>query len=225
MSAIAPSRPAAPARGVVRALRAGVLAGLCVLLPFAGHLLAQGHTPRWAVLSGMAAVAVPGAVLLTRARLSDTQVVAALVGAQLAYHAAYALPGACAAAAAAGTGPAGLVEHASAAGVPPEVFLAGHLVMLVVAARLFGLTERLLWRGRPVLEALGALLLFVWPRPAAGTGPQVDLRARESVALPPSALVARSNEGRAPPRSGRAPWWAARLLLTGPAPGGGLCPS
>ncbi|PWK65102.1 hypothetical protein BCL76_11389 [Streptomyces sp. CG 926] len=223
MSATASSRPPSPARGLARGLRAGALAALCVLLPLAGHLLSQGHAPRWAVLLGMAAVAVPGSVLLTRARLSDGQVVAALTGAQLAYHAAYALPGACAAVAGAGSGPASMVEHASAAGIPPEVFLSGHVIMLVIAAQLFGLTELLLWRGKPVLEALGVLLLFVWPRIGVTTGPKTDLRALESGALPPSAVVARSNEGRAPPRSRRAAMWRAPLTLTGPMPGGGLC--
>ncbi|AWZ05314.1 MULTISPECIES: hypothetical protein [unclassified Streptomyces] len=222
MSAILSSRPPSPARGVVRGLRAGALAALCVLLPLLGHLLSQGHMPRWAVLLGMAAIAAPGAVLLTRHKLSDGQLMAALAGAQLAYHAAYALPGACAAV----TGsqdPVTLVEHVSAAGVPPEVFLAGHLVMLVLAARLFGLTERLLWRGRPALEALRALLMFVWPHLHAGNGPKAALRDLETSAMPPSALVVRLHPGRAPPRCGRAPMWRAPLSTTGLSPGGGLC--
>ncbi|MFD7030050.1 hypothetical protein ACFWAR_18605 [Streptomyces sp. NPDC059917] len=222
MSATPSSRPPSPTHGVLRGLRAGALAALCVLLPLAGHLLARGHAPRWVVLLGMAAVTVPAAVFLTRRRLSDTQLVAALACAQLAYHAAYSVPGACAAAAEAGRGPTALLEHASASGIPPEVFLAGHGVMLVVAAQLFGLSELLLWRGRPVLEALARLLSFVWPRPHTGTGPKTDPRARQSDEMPPSALVARAHAGRAPPRSRRAALWHALLPLTGPTPGGGL---
>ncbi|WP_407835928.1 hypothetical protein ACE1OC_05065 [Streptomyces sp. DSM 116496] len=222
MSATITSRSASPARGLVRGLRAGVLAALCVLLPMTGHLLSQGHMPRWVMLLGMAAVAVPGAVLLTRDKLSDTQLLAALAGAQLAYHAAYAVPGACAAVT--GTrGPLTLLEHASTSGIPPEVFLGGHLVMLVLAARLFGLTERLLWRGGPVLDSLRALLLFVWPQLRTDGGPEGDLRDRETGALPPSALVARLHSGRAPPSSGRTLLRRAPLSMTGLMPGGGLC--
>lgn len=224
MSATLVSRPPSPARGVVRGLRAGALAALCVLLPLAGHLLAQGHMPRWALLLGMAAVAVPGAVLLTRHKLSDTQLMAALAGAQLAYHAAYALPGACAAVSGSRE-PLALVEHASAAGVPPEVFFAGHLVMLVLAANLFGLTERLLWRGKPVVEALRALLMFVWPLLPAGNGPKAALRDLQPGAIPPSALVVRLHAGRAPPPSGRTVFRHAPLSMTGLSSGGGFCPA
>ncbi|MGO4424059.1 hypothetical protein AB4Z54_36550, partial [Streptomyces sp. MCAF7] len=64
---------ASPASGVLRGVRAGVLAVLCVLLPLVGHVLSQGHTPRWAVVAAMALVAVPGAAVLTRWRLTDTQ--------------------------------------------------------------------------------------------------------------------------------------------------------
>lgn len=224
MSATLVPRPPSPARGVVRGLRAGALAALCVLLPLAGHLIAQGHMPRWALLLGMAVVAVPGAVLLTRHKLSDTQLMAALAGAQLAYHAAYALPGACAAVSGAQE-PLDLVEHASAAGVPPEVFFAGHLVMLVLAARLFGLTERLLWRGKPVVEALRALLMFVWPFLPAGNGPKAALRDLAPGAMPASALVVRLHAGRAPPRSGRALLWRAPVPMTGLSSGGGFRPA
>ncbi|MER7734770.1 hypothetical protein ABTX80_28135 [Streptomyces erythrochromogenes] len=224
MSATLVPRSASPARGVVRGLRAGALAALCVLLPLAGHLLAQGHMPRWALLLGMAAIAVPGAVLLTRHKLSDTQLMAALVGSQLAHHAAYSLPGACAAVSGSRQ-PVALVEHASTAGAPPEVFLAGHLVMLVLAAHLFGLTERLLWCGKPVLEALRALLMFVWPLLPAGNGPKAALRDLEPGATPPSAIVVRLHAGRAPPRGGHAVPWRAHLPTPGLSSGGGFCPA
>ncbi|MFH8257603.1 hypothetical protein [Streptomyces roseolus] len=206
----------------MRGLRAGVLAALCVLLPLAGHLLAQGHMPRWVVLLGMAAVVVPGAVLLTRHKLSDAQLLAALAGAQLAYQAAYSLPGACAAVTGAPS-PVALLEHASSAGIPPEVFLGGHLVMLVLAARLFGLTERLLWCGKPAMDALRALLMVFWPHLYAGNGPKAILRDLDTSALPPSALVARLHAGRAPPSAGRALLGRAPLSSTGLPPAAGLC--
>lgn len=91
-----PPTAVSPASGVLRGLRAGLLAVLCVLLPLAGHVLAQCHAPRWIIVAAMAAVAVPGAVLLTRRRLTDTPVLTVLAVAQPACHAAYSLPGACA---------------------------------------------------------------------------------------------------------------------------------
>ncbi|WP_328409944.1 hypothetical protein OG542_09650 [Streptomyces violaceus] len=139
-----PHRPrglASPAAGVFRGLRAGVLAVLCVLLPLAGHVLAQCHAPRWIIVAGTAAVAVPGATVLTRRRLTDTQVLAVLAAAQLACHAAYSLPGACAAVAEQGGavgGLARLVEHDAVAGPSPGVVSAGQTVTLLLAARLLG---------------------------------------------------------------------------------------
>ncbi|WP_331753294.1 hypothetical protein OG440_39830 (plasmid) [Streptomyces sp. NBC_00637] len=214
-------RAASPASGVLRGTRAAALAALCVLLPLAGHLLSQGHAPRWAVVAAMVLMAVPGAVVLTRRRLTDTQLLIALAAAQLAFHAAYSLPGACAAITAQ-DGPPGalswLIEHGAAAGPPPAVLLAGHLVTLLLAARLLGLTEQLLWQGRPLLMAVRRLLLFVWPLLglAHGTGPQTGVR--ESASPLKSAMLARLNEGRAPPRRGNSP-----LALRRPLPIGGPC--
>ncbi|KFF98256.1 hypothetical protein IQ62_25985 [Streptomyces scabiei] len=198
-----PPRTASPASGVLRGARAGALAVLCVLLPLAGHVLSQGHAPRWVIVAAVAGVAVPGAAVLTRQRLTDTQLLGVLAAAQLAYHAAYSLPGACAAVTARGDafgGLPGLVEHGAVAGPPPGVLLAGHLVTLLLVARLLGIGERLLWQSRPLMAAVRRLLLFVWPLlgRAHGTGPQVT--SCESTSAPRSALLVRLNEGRAPPR-------------------------
>ncbi len=221
MSPLSLPRPASPAAGLWRGLRAGVLAVLCVLLPLAGHVLSQCHAPRWIIVAGMAAVAFPGAVVLTRRRLTDAQVVGVLAAAQLAYHAAYSLPGACAAA----TGKDGsvyglsrLVEHDAIAGPPPGVVLAGHLVTLLLAARLLGVTERLLWRSKSLLVVARRLLLFLWPllNGRHGTGPQATFP--ESTAPLMSVLLVRLHEGRAPPRYGHSP-----LALLRPMPIGGPC--
>lgn len=196
------SRSASPTRGVLRGVRAGALAALCVLLPVVGHVLSQGHMPPWMIVLGLAGAAVPGAVLLTRRKLSDTQLLVALAAAQLAYHLAYTLPGACAAA----TDPGWLasqVEHLPVTGPPSEVLLAGHVITLALAARLLGLTERLLWRSKPLLNALRGLLLFVWPVLRTAYGPDADSRSLENGALPSSALVERLHSGRAPPNPGR----------------------
>ncbi|MEU5646704.1 hypothetical protein [Streptomyces milbemycinicus] len=219
-----PHRPrgsASPASGVLRGLRAGVLAVLCVLLPLAGHVLARCHAPRWIVVAGMAAVVVPGAAFLTRRRLTDTQLLAVLTVAQLAYHAAYSLPGACAAV----TGQDGfadgwsrLFEHDAVAGPSPGTLPAGHLVILLLAARLLGITERLLWQSRPALVAVRRLLLFLWPllRPFHGTGPRTAIPTGTAPLM--SAPLVRLHEGRAPPRHGRSPF-----ALLRPTPTGGLC--
>ncbi|NGO15508.1 hypothetical protein G5C60_50040 [Streptomyces sp. HC44] len=213
--------PGSPASGALRGLRAGLLAVLCVWLPLAGHVLSQGHTPRWIIVAAMAAVAVPGAAVLTRYRLTDTQLLGVLALAQLAYHAAYSLPGACAAVTgqdSAFGGLSWLVEHEAVAGPPPGVLLAGHLVTLLLAARLLGITERLLWQSRPLLAAVGRLLLFLWPllNGRHGTGPQAVFA--ESTSPLVSALLVRLHEGRAPPRHGHSPF-----ALFRPTPIGAPC--
>ncbi|MEV7869054.1 hypothetical protein AB0P17_23855 [Streptomyces sp. NPDC088124] len=218
-----PARPGPPASGVPRAVRAALLAAACVLLPLAGHLLAQGHAPQWCVDGAVAAVAVLGAVGLTRRRLSDAQLLSALAAAQVAYHAAYSLPGACGVApvpgapAPSGGGLSGAVEHAAAAGPPPWVMLTGHLVTVVIAARLLGVTEALLWRGESLMATAWQLLLFVWPSvPGERHGPAVG--HRDTTAAPRPALIIRRNSGRAPPRWRRPVVPPALLPLSGPTP-------
>ncbi|MEU9191223.1 hypothetical protein AB0D14_43415 [Streptomyces sp. NPDC048484] len=213
--------PGSPASGGLRGLRAGVLAVLCVLLPLAGHVLSQGHAPRWIIVATVAAVAVPGAAALTRHRLTDTQLLSVLAVAQFAYHVAYSLPGACAAVTGQGGafgGSSWLVEHGAVAGPPPGVLLAGHLVTLLLAARLLGITERLLWQSRPLLAAMGRLLLFIWPlfNGRHGSGPRIAFT--ESAAPLMSALLVRLHEGRAPPRAGHSPFARFR-----PTPIGAPC--
>ncbi|MFD5574468.1 hypothetical protein [Streptomyces cadmiisoli] len=220
MRVLSPASPASPAGGVLRGLRAGALAVLCVLLPLAGHVLSQGHAPGWLMVVATAAVAVPGAVVLTRRQLTDTQLLGTLAVAQLVHHLAYALPGACAAAARA-DGPGGaawLLEHLPVTELPPGGLSAGHLVALLLAARLLGVTERLLWQSRPLLTAVRRLLLFIWPvfGRAFGTGPRVAFRVSTSPLR--SAVMARHHAGRAPPRRGR-----ASLTFFRPMPIGGPC--
>ncbi|MFD8378331.1 hypothetical protein ACFV2X_07225 [Streptomyces sp. NPDC059679] len=218
---------ASPASGVLRGVRAGVLAVLCVLLPLVGHVLSQGHTPRWAVVAAMALVAVPGAAVLTRWRLTDTQLLGVLAAAQLAYHVAYSLPGACAAVAGQGGFGSGpwLVEHDAISGPPRGVLLAGHLITLLLAARLLGVTERLLWQSRPLSAAVRSLLAFVWPLlgRVQGAGPQVTFV--ESAAPLKSAVLMRLREGRAPPRAHRPDVLPDVLphVLPRPMPIGGPC--
>ncbi|MEU6919366.1 hypothetical protein [Streptomyces olindensis] len=222
MFPLRPTDSASPAAGVLRGLRAGVLAVLGVLLPTAGHVLFRSHCPGWVVVAVTAAVAVPGAVLLTRRRLSDAQVLGVLLAAQFAHHAAYSLPGACAAVTVRGADACGglpwPVGHDTAAGSPTWALVAGHVVSVVLAARLLGVTERLLWQGRPLLAAVRRVLLFVRPLLGRvhGTGPRVTVR--ESAAPLRSAVLVRLIEGRGPPPGGKGP-----LVPVRPLPIGGPC--
>ncbi|WP_425897997.1 hypothetical protein [Streptomyces globisporus] len=165
-------------------MRAAVLAVLCVLLPMAGHALTLGHAPQWVVVAMVGLVAVPGA-------------------AQVAHHATYALPGMCRAAAgadAASDVPA-WVEHGATLQLPEGVLLSGHVIALVVAARMLGLTEQMLWRSRPMLDLMLRLLAFVRPLLVVrGNGPQRGLRTAGT--LLKSAVLVRLRSGRAPPRAG-----------------------
>ncbi|MGA5215276.1 hypothetical protein ACPCAE_04245 [Streptomyces cinereoruber] len=172
---------------------------MCVLLPLVGHLLAQGHMPRWVIPAGLVGGAGAGVLVSSRRRLSDTQLLAALVGAQLAYQVAYAVPGVCAVVGVPGGIPSS-PGHTTVSGAPPEVFLLGHLIMLVLTARMLGVFDRLLWHTQPVLTAVEALLRFIRPfHMPPGTGPQPALGLSRDGALPPSVLLVRLNAGRAPP--------------------------
>ncbi|MFE4378728.1 hypothetical protein [Streptomyces cyaneofuscatus] len=206
------SRPASPAAGMARGLRAGSLAVLCVSLPLAAHLLARCRAPVWAVVVAVAVVAVPAAVVLTRRRLSDHQVVGVLAVSQLAYQLAYALPGVCRAVGADGVRL--WTEHAASTHVPSGVLLSGQLVALLVAARALGLTELLLGRGRPWPAAVGRLLAFLRPSACEPRvhGPRRRHRGRTRRLM--SAVLARLRSGRAPPL-GRPLGW--------PMPAGGPC--
>ncbi|WP_343239676.1 hypothetical protein [Streptomyces sp. SID9913] len=188
-----------------------------MLLPLAGHVLAQCHAPRWIIVAGTAAVAVPSAAVLTRHKLTETQLLAVFAASQLAYHAAYSLPGACAAVAAdePGGGLSRLIEHDAVAGPPAGVLMAGHLVALLLAVRLLGLGERLLWQSRSLLTVAQRLLVFLWPllRGRHGSGPQITFP--ESSAPMVSTLLVRLHEGRAPPQHGRSPFVVFRPMPIG----------
>lgn len=220
MSSTSPQRAAFPVGGTLRGVRAGALAVLCVLLPLACHALSQGHAPGWMLPATMACLGVPAAVCLTGSRLSDSQVLAALAAAQLSYHVAYFLPGACAAVIdPAGLG--GLFEHVPVEGPPPEVLVGGQLVTLLIAARLLGVTERLVWHSEPVLVTLRRLLKFVWPSRHSAHDPRPDSRSREDDGPPASTVMTRLNAGRAPPRCRSGSFAPGLYSLTGPMPVGG----
>ncbi|WP_432005969.1 hypothetical protein [Streptomyces parvus] len=196
-------RTASPASGVLRGVRAAVLAVLCVLLPMAGHALTLGHAPQWVVVAMVGLVAVPGAVFLTRRSLTDGQLLGVLVAAQAAHHAMYALPGMCRAAGGADAAsdlPA-WVGHGATLRLPEGVLLSGHVIALVVAVRVLGLTEQMLWRSRPLLDVVVRLLAFVRPLVVVrGNGPRRGLRT--AVTSLKSAVLVRLRSGRAPPRAG-----------------------
>ncbi|MFE5661304.1 hypothetical protein ACFQ9H_34605 [Streptomyces sp. NPDC056517] len=203
---------ASPLPEAMRGLWTAIAAAVCVLLPLAGHLLVQGHLPRWMVLSVLLCGAGSGAVVLSRRRLSDTQLLTALVGAQVAYQAAYAVPGVCAVVGVP-DGFATSLGHGAAAGAPPEAFAAGHMITLVLAARLLRVFERFRWQTPPVLTAVVALLRFVWLCCGVpGSGPRPARRPAQDDALPLSRFIARLHAGRAPPRDRRGLTVRAPLL-------------
>ncbi|MER7256115.1 hypothetical protein [Streptomyces parvus] len=200
-------RTTSPASGVLRGVRAAVLAVLCVLLPMAGHALTLGHAPQWVAVAMVGLVAVPGALFLTRRRLTDGQLLGVLVAAQVAHHATYALPGMCRAAGGADATP-GLpvwVEHGATLRLPEGVLLSGHVIALVVAVRVLGLTEQMLWRSGPLLDMVLRLPAFVRPLLVVrGNGPRRRLRTAAGTLLK-SAVLVRLRFGRAPPRAGGLP--------------------
>ncbi|MFH9819723.1 hypothetical protein [Streptomyces sp. NPDC017230] len=187
---------------MLRGLRASVLSALCVLLPLAGHILVQCHAPQWLIVAGLSAAVGAGAAVLTQRRLTDTQLLTALGVAQLAYHAVYSVPDACAAVTATSesdNGWAWVVEPEAAAGSPPGAMLAGHLVMVLLAARLLGVTERLLWQSKTLSTVIRRFLSFLWPllRRHQSNGPERTIP--QSSAPLVSALLVGLHEGRAPP--------------------------
>ncbi|MFE2185500.1 hypothetical protein [Streptomyces sp. NPDC059455] len=195
-------RPASPVSGVLRGLRAAVLAVLSALLPVVGHVLTQEHAPRWVIIGTVGAATVFGALGLTRQRLTDSQLLGALAGAQLAYHLAYSVPGVCGGAAGQGDRAAELSElgeHAVVSAPSSGMWLAGHLITILLAARLLGVTERLLWQSEPLRTAALTLLWTVWPLTRAEERPAPDRRSRDVTPRLKSALVDRLNAGRAPP--------------------------
>ncbi|MGW6396176.1 hypothetical protein ACWFR1_38045 [Streptomyces sp. NPDC055103] len=206
MPALRISHSSRPWTEALRGARAGVSAALCVVLPLAGHALFPGHTPRLAALALMAAVALPLCVVLTRRRLTDPQLLTAFAGAQLAHHVCYVVPGACTALAET-SGPGRLsavVEHASAGPGPSELW-GGHAIALLLAARLLGVAESVVWHGRPVAESAGRILhapVLLLALPAA-----YDPRRRLSADVPPlrPASLVRPHPGRAPPASAQLP--------------------
>ncbi|MFK4547190.1 hypothetical protein RKD29_006786 [Streptomyces tendae] len=205
---------------MLRGLRASVLAALCVLTPLAGHILVQCHAPQWLIVAGLTAVVGTGAAVLTQKRLTDTQLLAALAVAQLAYHAVYSLPDACTAVTATGdldNGWAWMVEPEAAGGSPPGAMLAGHLVMVLLTARLLGVTERLLWQSKTLSTVIRRLLSFLWPllRGHQSNGPENKIPQSSAPLM--SALLVRLHEGRAPPLRRK-----SSLVPLRPMPIGGL---
>ncbi|MFJ8294867.1 hypothetical protein ACIQ9R_03230 [Streptomyces sp. NPDC094447] len=188
--------------GAMRGVWTAVAAAVCVLLPAGGHLLVQGHLPRWAVLCVLLLCGAGAAALVgPRRRVSDARLLAALAGAQAVYQAAYAVPGACAAVGVPDGLPAAL-GHATAAGVPPEAFAMGHAVTLVLTVRRLGVVERFRWQTPPALHALVAVVRLV--RPCCGVPaarPVPARRGAEDEAPPLTQLAVRTQAGRAPPQA------------------------
>ncbi|MFD8951279.1 hypothetical protein ACFV0B_20750 [Streptomyces xanthophaeus] len=72
MPALAALRDASSAAGAARALRAAM----------AGQVITQGHAPRWVTIAALALIAVPAALVLTKRKLTDTQLLVAFAAAE-----------------------------------------------------------------------------------------------------------------------------------------------
>ncbi len=198
--------------------RTAVLAALTVLLPLLCRTAFGARVPVGAAVIGCGSAALLGSLLATRRRLAPEQVLAALGGAQAAFHLGYTLPGACAAAASrAGTG---WLEYAPAPGHHSWEAPVGHVVTMVLAARLLGVTDAVLRPLRTLVAAARQRLLLRLP------GAVVAVRR---LPLVPASDPARTAVAfRAPPcRGERAPPHRRVIprvpLPLRPVPGGGAC--
>ncbi|WP_165956130.1 hypothetical protein [Streptomyces hainanensis] len=200
------------------ALRAAVLAAACVLMPLLGEVTFGGHAPSGGALWWFTALACGAALLITRRTLGPRQAVAALAGAQVAFHAAYTLPGACAAA----VSPEATAwfEHGGGGGYRAWEALAGHAVVVVIAGRLLGVPEAL---ARPLVTLLDAARQRLALPPAVAPGPVPELPAlfasRRGWA-PKGFRVPSRRADRAPPHAGSPS--PSLLLLLPSAPRGGV---
>ncbi|GAB2869693.1 hypothetical protein [Streptomyces mayteni] len=199
-SAVSPVH--SPAASRASGYGAALWAALCVLLPVVGPACLADHLPSGLALPLFAVVACGGAVLAARRPLSERQALAALAGAQVAFHVGYTLPGAPGAVAPAG--------HGSGEA------LAGLAVAVLLAARLLGVVETL---ARPLGMALraarGGLAAPRWAWAWAGARlPELRLvRAVGRSAVAVGRLAARRETGPGPP--GRRP--SPRPRLRAPA--------
>ncbi|MFJ2669459.1 hypothetical protein [Streptomyces sp. NPDC087525] len=202
------------------AARAAGFAALCVLLPLLGQSVFGGHAPTGiAVCAAVASLGMAVGVL-GRRTLSPQQSLAALAGAQLAFHAAYTLPGACAAA---GSRTAALwLEHTTGSAHPVGEVLVAHVVVVVLAGRLLGVAEALRQPLRFLIDAARerAALLRVRTGPWC---PLLPLVRADGPRITPTGFRAPPRRGvRAPPHRRQHPH---APLPTRLAPGGGALPA
>ncbi|MFI0820198.1 hypothetical protein ACH4TX_34530 [Streptomyces sp. NPDC021098] len=180
--------------------RAAVLGALTVLLPLLGQ--AGGASPWGSVLACCGSAAFLGLLLCVRDVRSPERVLAALGGAQAAFHLTFTLPG----------------LYPAAPGHPSWEVPAGHAVTVVLAVRLLGVTDAVLRPLRTLATAARQRLSLRLPGPVRAVRrlPSVPLVApgRTTVAF------------RAPPcRGERAPPYRRVIprvpLPLRPVPGGG----
>jgi hypothetical protein len=143
MSSPAPSAaagPAAPVAGLARWVRGAVVGTVASAVALGGHVLGAGHAPGLLPLTGLTGTAVLVGVALSGVRWRVAPLLAVLVGAQVAFHVAFA----------AGHThgvPAGHAAHLAAApaGVSGRM-LALHLVAAVATAVLLRHGEDACWQ-------------------------------------------------------------------------------
>lgn len=187
------SAPQGRHRGVVRA---ALMAAVCVLLPWAGQLEFAARLPSGIGLPAFALVASAGAVVVSRKAVTQRQALGALVGSQIAFHAAYTLPGAC-------SPQHGLLHEPGASGHLPGEAVIGHVVAVILAVRLLGVCEAALRPLRMLAHAARMRLSLV-------------LHA-VPVVVPPLVRVAGDGRGWVPVGFRGPPAWGTRAPPRGVA--------
>ncbi|MFE4371714.1 hypothetical protein ACFRMN_26460 [Streptomyces sp. NPDC056835] len=191
-----------------------------MLLPLLGQWAFTGHQLTGGALWGFVAATGTAAAIFSRRSLSHQQALAALAGAQLAFHAAYTLPGACAVA---GSRTAAVwLEHTTGSAHPGWEVLAAHAVVVGLAARLLGVAESLRQPLCFLIDAARERLALVGVR-LVGTCPLLPLVPVEGPRNAPTGFRAPPRRAvRAPPHR---PRYTGVLLPTRLVPGGGALPA
>jgi hypothetical protein len=169
-----------PGRGALRIARGGVLAAACLLLAMAGHVGGGGHLPPLPALVVTGVLIGAAFAVLADRRRGLKQLMAASVGAQVLFHAVFAL--------------AGHDQHSLLVSGAPA--LVRHAVASLLVAVLAARADGLLWSLVGLLQRAWLPSLVVVPVGVPG------------VAAPVPALVPRPRvqaDARACPRRGPPP--------------------
>jgi hypothetical protein len=188
-----------PASGSLRALRAGLVALVCVSFALAGHVMSGGARPSMVGLAAVSFITFAAMLSFTRRERSFGAYFRALLAGQVAFHASFML-GAQHGATAAGShshhASAELTAQAGSSLLVSPAMAAGHVLAALLAAALLAFGERAVWAAYRVV----AFLLTPFLEPAVdypSSSPRA--RAQRSSGKAIGLLIARSRGRRGPP--------------------------